>query len=311
MPISHQRLRLFEKGFPHLVYYKGLPFVPWRDLQAKVGKPRGWDHFQGHFRDHIIVGDNDEMTYKPNTHIYGEGNRTFLNLEDVLQEGHMHRAASSLRNDWENGTLQEDVTGNPDRPYVVHRRPNVNGVIYEPPDRHGVGGVYVLHCGSTSDGSDFILKVGRSNDILRRLHQHQQTSSNLRIHGEVEFLFGVEIDTCDQVLAESLLKVMLTEFGFSHVIVNSNGERSTETFSFNEKTLPLIHDVVCGIRYVYDPPIDRLVPDHENSVENPLYEQGLPRQLRTPIQPHPQKLMKFLSEIGPGWNTSSEWRGER
>ncbi|KAK1928322.1 hypothetical protein P3T76_010554 [Phytophthora citrophthora] len=57
-----------------------------------------------------------------------------------------------------------------------------------------------------------------------------------------------------------------------------------ETFSFNEKTLPLIHDVFCGIRYVYDPPIDRIVPDHENSVENPLYEQGLPRQLR---QPHP------------------------
>ncbi|KAK1935710.1 hypothetical protein P3T76_010405 [Phytophthora citrophthora] len=117
------------------------------------------------------------------------------------------------------------------------------------------------------------------------------------------------METCDQVPAESLLKVLLTEFGLSHVIVNSNGERSTETFYFNEKTLPLIHDVVCGIRYVYDPPIDRLVPDHENSVDNPLYEQGLSRRLRTPVEPHPQELMEFLSAV-PGWNTSSEWRGD-
>ncbi|KAK1943344.1 hypothetical protein P3T76_004740 [Phytophthora citrophthora] len=69
----------------------------------------------------------------------------------------------------------------------------------------------------------------------------------------------MEIDTCDRVPAESLLKVMLTEFGFSRVTVYNNGGRPTETFSFNEK----IHDVVCGIRYVFDPPIDRLVPDHE------------------------------------------------
>ncbi|KAK1934548.1 hypothetical protein P3T76_011157 [Phytophthora citrophthora] len=193
-----------------------------------------------------------------NEDIYGEGNRTYLKLEDVLQEGRLYRATSSLRADWENGTLQEDVTGNPDRPYAVHHRPHVTGVFYDPPVRHGAGGIYVLHCGSTSsfthnmsDGPNFILKVG--------LHEHQQTGSNLRTHGEVVFLFGVEIDTCDRDPAESLLKVMLTEFGFSRVTVYNNGGRSTETFSFNEK----IHDVVCGIRYVYDPPIDRLVPDHE------------------------------------------------
>ncbi|KAK1931723.1 hypothetical protein P3T76_012655 [Phytophthora citrophthora] len=251
-----------------------------------------------------------------NEDIYGEGNRSYLKLEDVLQEGRLYRATSSLRTDWENGTLREDVTSNPDRPYAVHHRPHVTGVFYDPPVRHGAGGIYVLHCGSTSafthnmsDDPNFILKVGHSKDILRRLHEHQQTGSNLRTHGEVVFLFGVEIDTCDRVPEESLLNVMLTEFGFSRVTVYNNGGRSTETFSFNEKTLPLIHDVVCGIRYVYDPPIDRLVPDHENSVENPLYEQGLPRQLRTPVQPHPQKLMmKFLSAV-PGWNTSAEWRG--
>ncbi|KAK1940038.1 hypothetical protein P3T76_008361 [Phytophthora citrophthora] len=66
---------------------------------------------------------------------------------------------------------------------------------------------------------NLILKVGHSKDIFRRLHENQQTSSPLRAHGEVEFLFGVEIDKCDRVPAESLLKVMLTEFGFSRVIV--------------------------------------------------------------------------------------------
>ncbi|KAK1934166.1 hypothetical protein P3T76_011369 [Phytophthora citrophthora] len=238
--------------------------------------------------------------------IYGEGSRTFLKLEDVLQEDRLYRATSSLHHDWENGTLLAEVTSNPDQAYAVHHRPHVTGVFYDPPHRHGAGGIYVLHCRSTSAFNhnttadpNFILKVGHSKDIPRRLHEHQQTSSPLRTHGEVGFLFGVEIDTCDRVPAESLLKVMLTEFGFSRVIVYNNEGRSTETFSFNEKTLPLIHDVVCGIRYVYDPPIDRIVPVHENSVENPLYEQGLPRQLRTPVQPHPQKLMEFLSEV-PG-----------
>ncbi|KAK1941404.1 hypothetical protein P3T76_007270 [Phytophthora citrophthora] len=95
-----------------------------------------------------------------------------------------------------------------------------------------------------SDGPNFILKVGHSKDILNRLHQHQRTNSNLRIHGEVEFLFGTEIDKCDRVPVVSLLKVMLTEFGFSHVTVYNKEGRSTETFSFNEKTLPLIRDVV-------------------------------------------------------------------
>ncbi|KAK1947575.1 hypothetical protein P3T76_001585 [Phytophthora citrophthora] len=153
--------------------------------------------------------------------IYDEGNRTYLKREDVLQEGRLYRATSSLRHDWENGSLNEDVTSNPDRPYAVHHRPHVTGVFYDPPVRHGAGGIYVLHCGSTSsfnhnmsDGPNFILKVGHSKDIFRRLHEHQQTSSNLRTHGEVVFLFGVEINTCDRVPAESLLKVMLTEFGF-------------------------------------------------------------------------------------------------
>ncbi|KAK1948123.1 hypothetical protein P3T76_000413 [Phytophthora citrophthora] len=75
-----------------------------------------------------------------------------------------------------------------------------------------------------SDGLNFILKVGHSKDILRRLHEHQRTSSPLRIHGEVVFLFGMEIDTCDRIPAESLLKVILTEFGFSRFTVyNTEG----------------------------------------------------------------------------------------
>ncbi|KAK1940971.1 hypothetical protein P3T76_007677 [Phytophthora citrophthora] len=81
-----------------------------------------------------------------------------------------------------------------------------------------------------SDGPNFILKVGHSKDILRPLHEHQQTNSPLRIHGEVVFLFGVETDKCDRIPAESLLKVMLTEFGFSRSTVYNSERRSTETF---------------------------------------------------------------------------------
>ncbi|KAK1941880.1 hypothetical protein P3T76_006944 [Phytophthora citrophthora] len=128
-------------------------------------------------------------------------------------------AARSRRDDWEDGIFDEDVK-NPNRPYVVHRKPLVNGVFYEPPDSHEVGGVYAVHCGlvssfnpNTSDETNFVVKVGRSDDILRRLREHQQTRS-LRKHGEVVFLFGVEIDKNYQVAAENLLKDMLTELGF-------------------------------------------------------------------------------------------------
>ncbi|KAK1945728.1 hypothetical protein P3T76_002776 [Phytophthora citrophthora] len=302
--ISHRQLRRYEKGFPTRVYFKGTPFVPWKDLQPWVGRPCGWNRFQGHFQDHILVGDNNEWTYKSNTEIFGKGESTYLKLEDVLQERSMLLAARSRRDDWEDGIFDEDVK-NPNRPYVVHRKPLVNGVFYEPPDSHEVGGVYAVHCGlvssfnpNTSGETNFVVKVGSSDDILRRLREHQQTRS-LRKHGEVVFLFGVEIDKNYQVAAENLLKDMLTELGFPHV-----KEGGAETYAFNETTLPLIHDVFCGIRYVYDPPIGRQVCGHKNSAENPLLEQGLPHELQTLVQ----KVKKLLSSI-PGWTTSSEGGG--
>ncbi|KAK1945437.1 hypothetical protein P3T76_002485 [Phytophthora citrophthora] len=74
--ISHDHLRFYEKGFPKLAYFEGVPFVPWRALQAKVLKPHGWDQFQGHFRgEHLIVGDNGLRTMS-HANIYGEGNHT-------------------------------------------------------------------------------------------------------------------------------------------------------------------------------------------------------------------------------------------
>ncbi|KAK1940137.1 hypothetical protein P3T76_008460 [Phytophthora citrophthora] len=219
-------------------------------------------------KDHILVGDNNEWTYKSNTEIFGKGDSTYLKLEDVLQERSMLLAARSRRDDWEDGIFDEDVK-NPNRPYVVHRMPLVN-------DSHEVGGVYAVHCGlvssfnpNTSDETNFVVKVGRSDDILRQLREHQQTRS-LRKHGEVVFLFGVEIDKNYQVAAENLLKDMLTELGFPHV-----KEGGAETYAFNETTLPLIHD---------DPPIGRQVCGHKNSAENPLLEQGLPHELQTLVQ---------------------------
>ncbi|KAK1939391.1 hypothetical protein P3T76_008775 [Phytophthora citrophthora] len=219
--ISHHQLRCFEKGFPNPVYFKGVFRSSLGEIyKLRVCTPRGWDQFRDHVRDERTMSNED---------IYGEGYHTYLKLEDVLQEGRLYRATSSLRTDWENETLHEDVTSNPDRPYAVHHRSHVTGVFYDPPHRHAVGGTYVLHCGSASsfnhnlsDGPNFILKVGHSKDILRRLHEHQRTSSNLRTHGEVVFLFGVETDKCDRVPAESLLKVMMTEFVFSRVTVYNN-----------------------------------------------------------------------------------------
>ncbi|KAK1930113.1 hypothetical protein P3T76_014347 [Phytophthora citrophthora] len=106
---------------------------------------------------------------------YGEGNRTFLKLEDVLQEERLYRATSSLLHDWENGALHAEVTSNPDRPYAVHHEPHVTGVFYDPPHRHEAGEVYVLHCGSTSAFNhnttadpNFILKVASTNGLTHR-----------------------------------------------------------------------------------------------------------------------------------------------
>ncbi|KAK1935682.1 hypothetical protein P3T76_010377 [Phytophthora citrophthora] len=77
--------------------------------------------------------------------------------------------------------------------------------------------------------------------------------------GEVNFLFGVELKEHDSVNAESELKSKLTELGLFRPVSNGGGLTS-ETFIFHEESLPMIHELVCGIRYAYHPPKMRKTP---------------------------------------------------
>ncbi|KAK1932292.1 hypothetical protein P3T76_012286 [Phytophthora citrophthora] len=114
----------------------------------------------------------------------------------------------------------------------------ITGVTYADPEE-GTGEVYVPHCGSTYsfnneayDVPNFIVKVRPSQDILRRLGEHQANNSPLH-EGEVEFQFEVELKDRDRVNAVSEQKSKLTELGLSHTVFNGGG-RTTETFKFYE-----------------------------------------------------------------------------
>ncbi|KAK1931832.1 hypothetical protein P3T76_012764 [Phytophthora citrophthora] len=132
--------------------------------------------------------------------------------------------------------------------YAVHSAPFVTGVIYTTPDaRWGpLQGIYVLHCGSTFsfngqayDGPNFILKVGKAIDIREGVAQHKSETSEHGCKGTVTFLTGLEVQGVDLSGAESLLKSRLTYFGLARYIVTETQKRTTETFAFNVKSLPL------------------------------------------------------------------------
>ncbi|KAK1929228.1 hypothetical protein P3T76_015356 [Phytophthora citrophthora] len=229
----------------NLYYHDGVPFVSWSALQSKLDKPRGLEQFASHFGgEGLVVTSGSGELKKLCT--YGEVQRTYLRFADVLKHRRLIVAVDNLLRDWMVGPLFEGITSNPKRSYAVYPGPYISGIIYEEP-KEGSAGIYLLHCGSTysfnnEDGPYFILKVGQSQDILRRLGEHRASSSSVN-RGAVKFLFGAELKDYDRVDAESELKTKLTALGLSRPVC-SGGKLYVETFVFHKASLPLIHHVV-------------------------------------------------------------------
>ncbi|KAK1930458.1 hypothetical protein P3T76_014129 [Phytophthora citrophthora] len=134
----------------------------------------------------------------------------------------------------------------------------VEGVLYETPPPK-TAGVYVLNCGATkkyqglSDVSFFVMKVGRSDDIPKRIVKHNSYRGDFAADGTT-FLFGLKMAIEDTKKTERQLLAKLTQLGFARPLVTQFPAQTTETFVFNTKSLPLVHNAVCELRRVYSPP---------------------------------------------------------
>ncbi|KAK1948286.1 hypothetical protein P3T76_000576 [Phytophthora citrophthora] len=105
----------------------------------------------------------------------------------------------------------------------------------------------------------------------QRFDQHSShTGIYQAVGGTLDFIFGLEIVPSDIREAERMILAKLTELGFYRLNVTASRTRTLETFVFTEMSLRLIHDVVCALRCVFDPPTTRAVDDHPDSIANPF-----------------------------------------
>ncbi|KAK1945404.1 hypothetical protein P3T76_002452 [Phytophthora citrophthora] len=85
----------------------------------------------------------------------------------------------------------------------------VEGVLYETSPLK-TAGVYVLSCGATktyqglSDGPFFVMKVGRSDNIPKRIVKHNSSRGDFAVGG-AKFLFGLKMAIKDTKKVERLL----------------------------------------------------------------------------------------------------------
>ncbi|KAK1940060.1 hypothetical protein P3T76_008383 [Phytophthora citrophthora] len=119
-----------------------------------------------------------------------------------------------------------------------------------------------------------------------RFDQHGSPNAIYHAGGVLDFIFGLELPPKEIHEAERMILVKLTELGFFWSIVTETGGRTRETFAFTEKSLRLIHDVVCALRCVFEPPTRRVVGDRPGSIVNP-FDRLFAAEFLAPAQAQP------------------------
>ncbi|KAK1940061.1 hypothetical protein P3T76_008384 [Phytophthora citrophthora] len=302
--VEHGILRDAEKAFTSVKFHKGAPFVPWKDLSGKMHDGiRGLSMVvQIHFHGERLVVDRHGGTHLTTGPITRNSGTTYLRLEYAILDSRMFRFVVLLISDWyknlygklsaehekkEKENQEKDKKEKKEKEKKEKEKKEkedkekevkfngtpVEGVLYETP-RAKTAGVYVLNCGATekyqglSGGPFFVMKVGRSDDIPNRIVKHNSSRGDFAVGG-AKFLFGLEMTIEDTKKAERLLHAKLTQLGFARPLVTQFPARTTETFVFNTKSLPLVHDALCELRCVYPLPVECVTGRLADSKANP------------------------------------------